>query len=47
MVYGIVTSSDMLLKSLYRMEQGETEKVQGFDMWLQEALSQIHLKFLQ
>ena len=47
MVYGIVTSSHVLLQSVYWMEQGKNEKVQGFTMWLEEALSQVHVKFPQ
>ena len=44
-VYGNVKSFDLLMRDLYRADQGEEESIPSFATWVEGLLSQIHDKF--
>ena len=43
-IFGTVTSFDILMQNFYKVTQGNNEKVPSFAMWLEGNLNQIQLQ---
>ena len=43
-IFGTVTSFDVLMQNIYKVTQGNNEKVPSFATWLEGTLNQIQLK---
>ena len=46
-IFGMVVSFDVLMQNVYKVLQGNNEKVPSFDMRLEGNLKQCYIKFFQ